>query len=200
MRKKLFSTIAIGAVCATMMFAAAACGKTPPGNQGGDDPIGGEVDMNKSITLRIQSAAPLRYNYAALLRSEPKGSQLYNQALFSKQLVEGFAVKYPNITLNFIEDGWGDALFEQQQRYIRDYNAGGKMAVDIMIGETYMGYFAKNNVFAALDKSKFSNVLESACADVTVNDALYAVPMCTGIIGLQYNTDILREVGIPEEE
>ena len=69
-----------------------------------------------------------------------------------------------------------------------------------MIGETYMGYFAKNNVFAALDKSKFSNVLESACADVTVNDALYAVPMCTGIIGLQYNTDILQEVGIPEEE
>ncbi len=200
MRKKLFSTIATGAVCATMMFAAAACGKTPPNNPGGDDPIGGEVDMNKSITLRIQSAAPLRYNYAALLRSEPKGSQLYNQALFSKQLVEGFAVKYPNITLNFIEDGWGDALFEQQQRYIRDYNAGGKMAVDIMIGETYMGYFAENNVFAALDKSKFSNVLESACADVTVNDALYAVPMCTGIIGLQYNTDILREVGIPEEE
>lgn len=74
------------------------------------------------------------------------------------------------------------------------------MAVDIMIGETYMGYFAENNVFAALDKSKFSNVLESACADVTVNDALYAVPMCTGIIGLQYNTDILQEVGIPEEE
>lgn len=204
MRKKLLSTLTIGTLCATMLFAAA-CGKTNngpggPGTPPDDNPITGEVDLTKAITLKIQSAAPLRYNYAALLRSEPKGSQLYNQALFSKQLVEGFKEKYPNITLRFTEDGWGDALYEKQQLYIRDYNAGGQMAVDVMIGETYMGYFAQNNVFSALDKSKFQNVLESACADVTINNAVYGVPMCTGIIGLQYNTDILREAGIPEED
>ena len=201
MRKKLFSTIAIGVLSAAILFAGAACDKTPSGpNPPDNNPIGGEVDTTKNITLRIQSAAPLRYNYAALLRSEPKGSQLYNQAQFSKQLVEGFKEKYPNITLRFTEDGWGDALYEKQQLYIRDYNAGGNMGVDIMIGETYMGYFAQNNVFAALDQSKFGDVLESACADVTIGGAIYAVPMCTGIIGLQYNTAILQEVGIPEDE
>lgn len=202
MRKNFWKTLTIGTLCAAALLSCVACGKTPGGNPGtpDDDPINGDVDTTKAITLKIQSAAPLRYNYAALLRSEAKGSQLYNQALFSKQLVEGFKVKYPNITLRFIEDGWGDALYEKQQLYIRDYNAGGTMAVDVMIGETYMGYFAKNNVFTALDKSKFENVIESACADVTINDAVYAVPMCTGIMGLQYNTQILQEAGIPEEE
>ena len=73
------------------------------------------------------------------------------------------------------------------------------MAVDIMIGETYMGYFAENNLFSALDSAKFGNVLESVCADVTIDDTLYAVPMCTSIMGLQYNTQILTEVGIAEE-
>ncbi len=209
MRKSLTAFLT-GTACLAMMLSCAAC--TGTGNPGGNNPGGNnpggsekppiveEVDPAKAVTLRIQSAAPLRYNYAALLRSEQEGSQLYNQALFSKRLVEGFKEKYPNITLRFIEDGWGDALYEKQQLYIRDYNAGGSMAVDIMIGETYMGYFAQNNVFAALDKSKFENVIADACADVTVNGSLYAVPMCTGIMGLQYNTNILQEAGIPEEE
>ena len=202
MRKKLLTTVAVGTVCAAMLLAGVACGRDgggptlPPD----DTPIEGDVDTSKAITLKIQSAAPLRYNYAALLLSEPKGSQLYNQALFSKQLVEGFKEKYPNIKLQFIEDGWGEALYQAQQLYIRDYNAGGKMAVDVMIGESYMSYFAQNNVFAALDQSKFGNVIESACADVTIGNAVYAVPMCTGIMGLQYNTTILQEAGIPEED
>lgn len=202
MRKKLLASIAIGSLCAAMAFSCAACdlGNPGPGPGPDDTPIGGDVDTTQAIVLKIQSAAPLRYNYAALMRANKPGTQLYNQGLFSKKLVEGFKEKYPNITLKFTEDGWGDALYEKQQLYIRDYNAGGQMAVDIMIGETYMGYFAQNGVFAALDKSKFTNVLESACADVTIGEAVYAVPMCTGIIGLQYNTEILQEVGIPEAQ
>lgn len=204
--RKILSGILAGTACAALLLVGAACGGTTGGNNpgGGKNPggevIGGEVDVTKSITLKIESAAPLRYNYQSLLRSEEEGSQLYNQALFSKQLVEGFKKKYPNIKLQFIEDGWGDALYQQQQLYIRDYNAGGAMAVDVMIGETYMGYFAQNGVFSPLDKTKFSDVLESACADVTIGDNLYGVPMCTGIMGLQYNTTILAEAGIPEEE
>lgn len=208
--RKFLTAFLTGAACLTMLLSCAACAN--PGKPGGDNPGGntpggeekppitGDVDPTKAITLKIQSAAPLRYNYAALLRSEKEGTQLYNQALFSKQLVEGFKELYPNITLRFVEDGWGDALYEKQQLYIRDYMAGGSMAVDIMIGETYMGYFAKNNVFAALDKSKFGDVIEDACYDVTVDGSVYAVPMCTGIMGLQYNQNILQEVGIPEEE
>ena len=144
--RKFLTAFLTGAACLTMLLSCAACanpgkpnGGKPGGNTpGGEEkpPITGDVDPTKAITLKIQSAAPLRYNYAALLRSEKEGTQLYNQALFSKQLVEGFKELYPNITLRFVEDGWGDALYEKQQLYIRDYMAGGSMAVDIMIGET----------------------------------------------------------------
>ena len=196
---KLFKKVVVGVLCAVIGLLGTACaGAQRP--SGGDGPIDGNVDENKQITLKIQSAAPLKSNYQALLRTEAEGTQLYNQALFTQRLVNGFKDKYSNIKLQFIEDGWGDALFQAQQLYIRDYNAGGQMAVDIMIGETYMGYFAENGVFAELDAEKFSDVIEGACADVTVDGKLYGVPMCTGIMGLQYNTDILSEVGIPEED
>ncbi|MGN1078015.1 MAG: ABC transporter substrate-binding protein, partial [Candidatus Gallimonas sp.] len=195
---KVLKKLLIGVLCGAICLVGAACGKTP-GTEPDDGPIG-DVDENKQITLRIESAAPLKSNYQALLRSEEEGTQLYNQALFTKRLVDGFKTKYPNVKLQFIEDGWGDALFQAQQLYIRDYNAGGKMAVDIMIGETYMGYFAENGVFAELEAEKFSDVIEGACADVTIDGKLYGVPMCTGIMGLQYNTTILTEAGIAEED
>ncbi len=196
---KFLKKVFVGVLCGVIALLGTACaGVERP--SGGDGPIDGNVDENKQITLKIQSAAPLKSNYQALLRTEAEGTQLYNQALFTQRLVNGFKDKYSNIKLQFIEDGWGDALFQAQQLYIRDYNAGGQMAVDIMIGETYMGYFAENGVFAELDAEKFSDVIEGACADVTVDGKLYGVPMCTGIMGLQYNTDILSEVGIPEED
>lgn len=196
---KLFKKIAIGALCATLSLAAVGCGETNPGPVD-EGPIDETIDVNTQVTLKIESAAPLKSNYQALLRSEAEGTQLYNQALFTKQLVEGFKEIYPNIKLQFIEDGWGDALFQQQQLHIRDYNAGGQMAVDIMIGETYMGYFAENGVFAELNADKFTDVIEGAYADMTIDGKIYGVPMCTGIMGLQYNTEILTEAGIPESE
>lgn len=195
---KLFKKGIISILCGAICLLGVACGQKPT-TKPDDGPIG-EVDGNKQITLRIESAAPLKSNYQALLRSEAEGTQLYNQALFTKRLVDGFKKKYSNVKLQFIEDGWGDALFQAQQLYIRDYNAGGKMAVDIMIGETYMGYFAENGVFARLDKEKFSDVIDGACADVTIDGERYGVPMCTGIMGLQYNTNILSEAGIAEEK
>lgn len=195
---KLFKKGIISILCGAICLLGVACGQKTT-TKPDDGPIG-EVDGNKQITLRIESAAPLKSNYQALLRSEAEGTQLYNQALFTKRLVDGFKKKYSNVKLQFIEDGWGDALFQAQQLYIRDYNAGGKMAVDIMIGETYMGYFAENGVFARLDKEKFSDVIDGACADVTIDGERYGVPMCTGIMGLQYNTNILSEAGIAEEK
>lgn len=165
-----------------------------------DTPIVDEIDQTKNVTLKIESAAPLKSNYQALLRQEPAGSLLHNQALFTDKLVKGFKAKYPNIKLQFTEDGWGDALYQQQQLYIRDYAAGGAMALDIFIGETYMKYFAENNVFAALDKTKFADVIESACGDMIIEESLYGVPMCTGVMGLQYNTQILAEAGISEDK
>lgn len=53
------------------------CGAQQP--SGGDGPIDGNVDENKQITLKIQSAAPLKSNYQALLRTEAEGTQLYNR-------------------------------------------------------------------------------------------------------------------------
>ena len=181
---KLFVKILTLATALVMLFACASCG-------GGDDTTSGDPS-NTSVTLKIQSAAPLKQNYAALLKSEKEGTQLYNQALFTKKLLDGFKEVAPNVKIQFIEDGWSDALYQKQQLYIRDAQAGGKMAVDIMIGENYMSYFAENGVFAELDKSKFSNVVEGSYADTVVNGKMYAVPMCTGIFGLQYNVTILQ--------
>jgi len=176
------------------VFAAAACGNN---NQSDSD---GDGDITRQITLRIESAAPLRYNYPALLNSEEEGSMLYNQALFSKRVVEGFKQLYPNINLQFIEHGWGDALYQKQQLEIQAWVDGLGMSLDIMIGEPYMGYFAENGVFAELDASKFTHVIEGAYADMKIGGKMYGVPMCTGIMGLQYNTQILAEAGIPEDE
>lgn len=189
---KLFVKILTLATALVMLFACASCG-------GGGDTTSGDPS-NTSVTLKIQSAAPLKQNYAALLKSEKEGTQLYNQALFTKKLLDGFKEVAPNVKIQFIEDGWSDALYQKQQLYIRDAQAGGKMAVDIMIGENYMSYFAENGVFAELDKSKFSNVVEGSYADTVVNGKMYAVPMCTGIFGLQYNVTILQEAGIPEDK
>lgn len=190
---KLFTKILTLAIAVVMMFCFASCG--------GDNTDSGSGDNGETnVTLKVQSAAPLKQNYAALLKSEKEGSQLYNQALFTKKLLDGFKAKAPNVKVQFIEDGWGDALYQKQQLYIRDANSGGKMAVDIMIGEGYMSYFAENNVFAELDKTKFSNVVEGAYADTVVGGKMYAVPMCTGIFGLQYNVTILQEAGIEESK
>ncbi len=192
--KKLIGKIVTLVFAVVMALCCVSCSGGP------DTGESGKPSGNTNVTLKIQSAAPLRYNYAALLNSNEPGSQIYNQALFSKRLVEGFKELYPNIKLQFIEDGWGDALYQKQQLYIRDANAGGKMAVDIMIGETYMGYFAQNGVFAQLDSTKFEDVVEGSYADTVVDGKMYCVPMCTGIFGLQYNETILREAGIVEEK
>ncbi len=197
---KRFKAVMLGVACFAVASMCAACGgKGPGGDEPGGD-IGGNIDPDVQITLNIESAAPLRFNYKALLSSEKPGTQLYNQALFSQRLVDGFKKLYPNIRLKFTEDGWGDALYQTQQLYIRDYNQGGAMAVDLMIGETYMGYFAQNGVFAELNGEKFSDVLEGAYADMNIGGKIYGVPMCTNVMGLQYNTDILREAQIPEED
>lgn len=195
---KLKKWLITGVLCAAIVLGGVACAPSDepgPGPGPGPDP-----DPSRQVTLRIESAAPLRYDYTTLLNSQPEDSQLYKQALFTKQLVDGFKQEHPNIRLQFIENGWGEALYQTQQTYIRNYLNGGTLPVDIMIGETYMNYFASNGLFVALDKEKFSDIIEGAYADVMVDGSLYGVPMCTGIMGLQYNTDILDEVGIPEEE
>ncbi|MBR2968234.1 MAG: extracellular solute-binding protein [Clostridia bacterium] len=191
MLKKILMLI----LCIAVVFSTVACG-----NNGGQSDGGNEENPNRQITLRIESAAPLRYNYPALLNSEEEGSMLYNQALFSKKVVEGFKALYPNINLQFIEHGWGDALYQKQQLEIQAWVDGLGMSLDIMIGEPYMGFFAENGVFAELDASKFTHVIEGAYSDMKIDGKLYGVPMCTGIMGLQYNTQILAEVGIPEDE
>lgn len=196
---KFFKKLLTVALSLMLVLTAASCGgKTP--DDGGGGTTDGEVDNTKQITLRIESAAPLRYNFNALLNSEGEGTMLYNQALFTKKVVEGFKELYPNVKLNFIEHGWGDALYQKQQLEIQAWVDGLGMSLDIMIGEPYMGYFAENGVFAALDASKFANVIPGACADMLIDGKLYGVPMCTGIMGLQYNTEILTEVGIPQDK
>ena len=195
---KLKKWLLTGALCLSAVMLAVGCGGTGGGTGSGG--IDDDIDPNQQIYLKIESAAPLRYNYNQLLNTSPAGSQLYNQALFTKKLVEGFAKKYPNIRLQFIENGWGEALYQTQQTYIRNYLQGGTLPVDIMIGETYMGYFAQNNLFVALDENKFSNVVEGTYSDMYINGKIYGVPMCTGIMGLQYNVDILREAGVAEDK
>lgn len=186
---KIFKKLVTLALCFLLAFTFASCSEVGSGST--DD---------GQITLKIQSAAPLRYNFNALLNSEEEGTQLYNQALFSKKLVEGFKALYPNIKLNFIEHGWGEALFQKQQLMVRSYMQGNKIDVDIMIGEPYMNYLSKAGIFSELDKTKFSHVIEGSYSDMVVDGKLYGVPMCTGIMGLQYNTQILAEAGIPEAE
>lgn len=196
--KKLLLTFLTGVLAVVFCTAVfAGCSHRSPSTEGGEI---GEVDPGKTITLYIESAAPLKYNYLSLLKSEPEGSQTYNQALFTKKLVEGFKEKYPNISLRFIEDGWGDALWQQQQLYIRSYQQGTKPQPDILIGEIYMNYLSKNGVFIALDTDKFAHVLEGPYGDMVVNGNTYGVPMCTGLMGLQYNAAILQEAGIPEAD
>ena len=190
---------AMAALLGTVVFTG--CAPRTPGTDdgGGNGPIDGGIGT-QAITLYIESAAPLKYNYNSLLKTEPEGSQTYNQALFTQTLVEGFKELYPNIELRFIEDGWGDALWQQQQLYIRQWQQGQKPQLDILIGETYMGYMAENGVFAELDSSKFTDVVEGTYADMVVDGKMYGVPMWSGVMGLQYNTAILEEAGIPEED
>ena len=203
--KKIFSVV-LSAILALALGAAslAGCsGRTETSREPGEI-IGGDVP-DTDIVLRVEAASPLRYNYQALLRNEEEGSSLYMQAEFTQALVEGFKDLYPNITLQFIDDGWGASLWQQQQLYIRDWQQGQTPQIDLLIGETYMGYMAENGVFAALDSTKFEDVVEIAYSDMVVENSdgsssLYGVPMDTGILGLQYNTEILREAGIPEEQ
>ena len=105
---KLFTKILTLAIAVVMMFCFASCGSDNTDSGSGDN---GETN----VTLKVQSAAPLKQNYAALLKSEKEGSQLYNQALFTKKLLDGFKAKAPNVKVQFIEDGWGDALYQKQQ-------------------------------------------------------------------------------------
>ncbi|MBQ9481481.1 MAG: extracellular solute-binding protein [Clostridia bacterium] len=189
---RLFRKLLLVLACVSVL-AVAACGGGTASEKSGDSGEGAQ------ITLKIESAAPLKNNYNALLRSEKEGTNLYNQAMFSKALVEGFRELYPNVKLQFQEDGWGEALYQAQTLMIRDYQSGGSLP-DIMIGETYMSYYAQNGLFAELDANKFSNVVKSVISDVTIDGKIYAVPMCTSIFGLQYNTNILTEAGIPESE
>ena len=190
--KSIFGKIVAFVMAIGFVFACASCSGGGDNNQGG----GESLDTSKSITLKIESAAPLKQSYISLLRTEKEGSQLYNQALFTQRVVNGFKEKYPNIKLQFIENGWDKDLFSKQLAYIKTNT----IPVDIMIGESYMGYFAKNGIFAELDSAKFSDVVEGSYADTVVDGKMYCVPMCTGILGLQYNENILKEVGIAEDK
>ena len=196
MRKNLLVAIAF---VLTIIMSLAACGGNSGGTSGGGN-VDDEINKDQQITLKIQSAAPLKQNYRALLLDTDPQDSIYKQATFTKFLVEEFKKLYPNIKLNFIEDGWGDALYEKSSLYIRDWTAGGAIAVDIMIGESYMGYFSQNKVFTALNETNFTDVLPGAYGDMVVDGKMYGVPMCTGIIGLQYNENILREAGISEDK
>ena len=130
--KSIFGKITAFVLAIGFAFACASC-------SGGGTTGGESSDSGQTVTLKVESAAPLKQNYIALLKSEKEGSQIYNQSLFTKKVVDGFKEKYPNIKLQFIEDGWGDALYQKQQLYIRNNN----IPVDILIGETYMGYFSE---------------------------------------------------------
>ena len=81
---KFLKKVFVGVLCGVIALLGTACaGAQQP--SGGDGPIDGNVDENKQITLKIQSAAPLKSNYQALLRTEAEGTQLYNQALFNEE-------------------------------------------------------------------------------------------------------------------
>ncbi len=199
MKLKLFKTIAT-VLTVALLAVMASCGG--PANNGGTStgPAGGTVDTSKQITLKVESAAPLRQNYKALLSSEKEGSTVYNQALFTKKLFDGFKELYPNIKLQFTEDGWGEALYQAQQLHVIALNQGATIDLDLFIGESYMGYFAQNGLFAELNKEDFAHVEEKTYSSMMVNGKQYGVSVCTGMMGLQYNTQILAEVGIPEAE
>lgn len=185
-------------LCLVVGAVGMACGgrQTPSGGDGIDDEV-----TTQNVTIKIQSAAPLKDTYKSILRTTTdKESLIYKQALFTQYVVEGFKELYPNITLEFYEDGWGTQLQTTTALKLENWANGGKMDRDILIGESEMGYYAKNNVFADLGKSDFADVNAGPVGDVTVGDKLYAVPMCTGIFGLQYNTTILKEAGILEAD
>lgn len=183
-------------ILAIFMCALLACGLFACGGGGDDDPV-----PEGQVVLKLQAATPLRPNYKSLLKSEREGSQVYNQALFTKKVVDGFQELYPNVKLQLQEDGWNQAAYQKQMLYVNNWKKGGKMNVDMFIGEVYMNQWAKNDVFAEIDSTKFSHVLGSVCEGVTTIDGkMYGVPLCTSIMGLQYNTQILTEVGIPESE
>lgn len=190
---KIFKRILAILMCALLACGLFACSGDPDD----DDDNGGEGQ----VTLTLQSATPLRPDYKALLRTTDKSDKVYNQALFTKKVVDGFKELYPNVRLKLVDDGWNQAAYQKQMLYVTDWKGGGKMAVDMFIGEVYMNQWAKNGVFAEIDSTEFSHVLSSVCDGVTtINGKTYGIPLCTSIMGLQYNTQILTEVGIPQSE
>ena len=138
--------------------------------------------------------APLIYNYSNTLKLNPNDKQ----ALLTKYIVEEFEKDNPDIKLNLLFKGWGNALNEQ---LVAGLNLKGQSAPDIVVGEQYVKTFIDNGNFAELDLGEYKTDIIDQAADYMYKDEkCYAVPITTGTYGLNINLKMLEECRIIDAE
>jgi ABC-type glycerol-3-phosphate transport system substrate-binding protein len=186
MKKKIASVLlALTLVLGTAFFTA--CGGSGGADDGGAP--GGEAPGKATINVWV--VAPVLYNYNNVLKLNPNDKQ----ALLTKWIIERFKELHPETTVNLQNKGWGDNL---NRELATGLNLKGASAPDIVVGEQYLRTFIDSDSFIPLDLDTElkDDIITQARKVVDKDGKFYAVPIVSGVYGLNINLAALRSVGI----
>ena len=178
---KFVKKLLCGAMAATMLFGASACGNTNNNNSVGDDGSG---------VLRVWGINPISQpGYDQILEVDPENPT----GLYSKWLIESFEEANPNIDIQLETAGWELDL----NKNIMTAIAAGTQP-DTMATATYTPLLSR---YGHLAKLELAEELET---DIVTNmddfcfhqGKRYAVPVTQQLFGLAINKGILRKAGI----
>ena len=139
------------------------------------------------IVLTVWTANPLISNY----KSIREGSMYYEQAQYTKRVVDKFEAENPEYKVRLSSHGWGDALNMEVQRESLSNDLP-----DLLVGSVYTQKYIDLGVLSPMDISDFQDtIVEGALKPGIVDGEVYAVPVMTGTFALYYNETMLIEAG-----
>lgn len=152
--------------------------------------FGSNSDPN--TTLTVWTTSPLIDNYESVLKQYPDNTN----ALLTKWVVDEFKEMHPEAELKLSDQGWGSKLNEA---LIRAKNS--RSIPDIIAEEAYLAsHQALGIIMPIADEANLTTVvpelsdMDQAQLDpVTIDGQLYSAPVFTGVLGLYYNENLLRE-------
>jgi len=128
-----------------------------------------------------------RIGYKDLLKKNPNDAY----ALATKKIIDTFEKENPGVKIELADRGWADEL----RKNILLALVSGQIP-DVFGQEVFISEFAQKNMIAEIDISDFKDDMVADVLKISkYKGKNYGVPIFTGVLGLSYNTKLLKEAG-----
>lgn len=116
-----------------------------------------------------------------------------NQEIY-RYIQDEMEKKYPGITIEYVQKGWGDAL---RQNLMLASTAGNPP--DIAFGEDFVPELASMGVLSEVPDDMVQGLAEGPMLGAKYDGKAYAVSGMTGIFALMYNKEVMKKAGLDPE-